>query len=94
MRNRKIPMRKCVACQEMKAKKELVRIVRSPENEVIIDSTGKKSGRGAYLCKTVNCSQLAMKNKSLDRALKHQVDQEIYEQLALNFTKIEEHDGK
>ncbi|MDP5273481.1 RNase P modulator RnpM [Chengkuizengella axinellae] len=94
MRTRKIPMRKCVACQEMKPKKELIRIVRSPENEVIIDSTGKKSGRGAYICKQVSCSQLAMKNKSLDRALKHQVNQEVYDQLESNFSKLEGQDGK
>lgn len=84
-KKRKIPLRKCVACQEMKPKRELVRIVKTPEDEVLIDSTGKKSGRGAYLCLDEHCFQLAQKNRSLDRALKHSVKQEIYEQLLQDF---------
>lgn len=81
MRKRKIPLRKCVACQEMKSKKELIRIVKTPEDEVLIDETGKKSGRGAYLCNQQSCFQLAHKQHSLDKALKHQVSSQIYEQL-------------
>ncbi|MFC7372210.1 RNase P modulator RnpM [Fictibacillus iocasae] len=81
MKTRKIPMRKCVACQEMKQKKELVRIVRSPEGELSIDLTGKKSGRGAYLCHTEECIELAKKKNTLKNHLKSQVSTEIYEEL-------------
>ncbi|RAL26331.1 RNase P modulator RnpM [Thermoflavimicrobium daqui] len=81
MKKRKIPMRKCVASQEMFPKKELIRVVRTPENEVVIDPTGKKSGRGAYLCAKEEYIVLAQKKKALDRALKVQVDSSIYEEL-------------
>ncbi|MBG9793115.1 nucleic-acid-binding protein [Paenibacillus dendritiformis] len=90
MRTRKVPLRKCVACQEMMPKKELIRVVRTPEDEVLIDLTGKKSGRGAYLCGKLSCFKLAHKSKALDRALKHQVQPEIYEQLAQDFIKVED----
>ncbi|MBA4602084.1 RNase P modulator RnpM [Thermoactinomyces mirandus] len=81
MRQRKIPMRKCVASQEMFPKKSLIRIVRTPDNEVVIDPTGKKSGRGAYLCARMEYIDLAQKKKVLDRALKTQVPPELYDQL-------------
>ena len=74
-------MRKCVASQEMFPKKELIRIVRTPENELVIDPTGKKSGRGAYLCAKMEYIDLAQKKKALDRALKVQVPTELYDQL-------------
>ncbi|RJG22332.1 RNase P modulator RnpM [Paenibacillus thiaminolyticus] len=90
MRTRKVPLRKCVACQEMMPKKELIRVVRTPEDEVLIDLTGKKSGRGAYLCGKMSCFKLAHKSRALDRALKHQVQPEIYEQLAQDFIKVED----
>ncbi|SFJ23261.1 RNase P modulator RnpM [Thermoflavimicrobium dichotomicum] len=81
MKKRKIPMRKCVASQEMFPKKELIRVVRTPENEVVIDPTGKKSGRGAYLCAKEEYIDLAQKKKALDRALKTNVDPKIYDEL-------------
>lgn len=81
MKTRKIPLRKCVACQEMKAKKELTRIVRSPEGEVSVDSTGKKSGRGAYLCHEAVCVEQAKKKKILETHLKSKIPAELYEQL-------------
>ncbi|MBA4542309.1 MULTISPECIES: RNase P modulator RnpM [Thermoactinomyces] len=81
MKQRKVPMRKCVASQEMFPKKSLVRIVRTPENEIVIDPTGKKSGRGAYLCAKMEYIDLAQKKKALDRALKVQVPSELYDQL-------------
>lgn len=90
MKTRKIPLRKCVACQQMMTKKSLIRIVRSPEGEVSIDLSGKKSGRGAYLCGQVSCFKLAHKNKALDRALKATVGQDVYEQLANDFLAVEE----
>ncbi|MDO7905790.1 YlxR family protein [Paenibacillus sp. JX-17] len=90
MKQRKVPLRKCVACQEMMPKKQLIRVVRTPEGEVQIDLTGKKSGRGAYLCGSVNCFKLAQKTKALDRALKHPIAPEIYEQLARDFVSVED----
>ncbi|MBP2001076.1 putative RNA-binding protein YlxR (DUF448 family) [Paenibacillus shirakamiensis] len=90
MKQRKIPLRKCVACQQMMPKKQLIRVVRTPEDEVLIDLTGKKSGRGAYLCGNVACFKLAHKNRALDRALKAPVKPEIYEQLARDFVAAQD----
>ncbi|MFC4598983.1 RNase P modulator RnpM [Cohnella hongkongensis] len=90
MRTRKIPQRKCVACQEMMAKKELIRIVRSPEGEIHIDLTGKKPGRGAYLCGKVACFRLAKKSKAFERALKTPVSADIYDRLEADFIQVEE----
>ncbi|MEK3882180.1 YlxR family protein [Paenibacillus sp. PL2-23] len=90
MRPRKIPLRKCVACQEMMPKKELIRIVRTPDGEVGIDLTGKKAGRGAYLCGKVSCFKLAKKTKALDRALKLPVGEHIYDQLEKDFIAVED----
>ena len=81
MQQRKIPMRKCTGCNEMKPKKELVRIVRSPEGEISMDLTGKKSGRGAYICKDVNCLNAAKKAKRLERAFECTVPEEVYAKL-------------
>lgn len=90
MRPRKIPQRKCVACQEMMPKKELIRIVRSPQGEIHIDLTGKKPGRGAYLCGKVACFKLAKKSKAFERALKAPVDAEIYDRLEADFIQVED----
>lgn len=65
MKQKKVPLRKCVATQEMMPKKELIRVVRTPEGEVLIDLTGKKSGRGAYICGKLECFQLAQRTKHL-----------------------------
>ena len=67
---RKIPMRKCIGCQEMKSKKEMLRVIRTPEEELVIDTTGRKNGRGAYLCRQSACFEMACKNKGLERSLK------------------------
>lgn len=75
----------------MMPKKSLVRIVRTPEDQVEIDLTGKKSGRGAYVCATQACFQLAQKSRAFDRALKVPVSQEIYERLASEFSSVESH---
>lgn len=69
MKPRKIPMRMCVGCREMKEKKELIRVVRSPEGEVSLDPVGKKSGRGAYVCANADCLKRAIKQKQLERQL-------------------------
>ncbi|MFC4768828.1 RNase P modulator RnpM [Effusibacillus consociatus] len=81
MAQKKIPLRKCVGCQEMKAKRELIRVVLSPDYQVFLDPTGKKAGRGAYICKTAECFQIARKKKALDRSLKTTVSDEVYQQL-------------
>ena len=66
---KKVPMRMCVACREMKPKKELIRVVRTPEGEIVADETGRKNGRGAYLCRSEACLNKALKIRALDRAL-------------------------
>lgn len=81
MKQRKIPLRKCTGCQEMKNKKELVRVVRSEEGEFSLDFTGKKPGRGAYVCPTIECLEKAHKSKGLERSFKSAVPAEVYETL-------------
>ncbi len=83
---KKIPMRMCVGCREMKPKKELLRVVRSPDGEVSIDPGGKKSGRGAYVCHQEACLTRAIRQRQLDRALEVSIGPELTRQLteALN----------
>jgi len=81
---KKIPMRMCVACREMTPKRELIRVVRSPEGEISIDDRGKKNGRGAYVCNKIECIQNAIKRKQLDRALDANVPDEIKQALIEN----------
>jgi len=76
---KKIPMRMCVACREMRPKKELIRVVRTPEGKVILDRSGRANGRGAYLCDSVDCLNRAMKSRALDRALEAKLDAEVFE---------------
>ena len=71
----------CVGCSQMKPKNELIRVVRSPEGEVSLDSTGKKSGRGAYICTDRDCLKKAVKSKRLDRTFGCEISQELYERL-------------
>ena len=78
MAEKKTPMRMCVACREMKPKKELIRIVRTPENEIKADLTGKASGRGAYICRSVQCLEKAKKIRALERALDKKIDEEVF----------------
>lgn len=78
---KKTPQRLCVGCQQLKTKKELLRVVRTPDDEVVLDVTGKKSGRGAYLCSNEPCLTKAFKEKRLERALKRVIAPEVYEQL-------------
>jgi predicted RNA-binding protein YlxR (DUF448 family) len=87
---KKIPLRKCTGCQEMKSKKELIRVLHTAEGEIILDATGKKNGRGAYLCPTMECFQKAVKNKGLERSLKEKVPAETYESLKREIELIEE----
>lgn len=96
MKTRKIPLRKCIACHEMMPKRELIRVVRAPDGPITIDLTGKKPGRGAYLCGKVQCFKLAKKSKAFDRALKQPVEEEIYNRLEQDFVAVEAefHAGK
>ena len=86
---RKIPMRKCVGCGEMKSKKELLRVLKTTDEEIVLDTTGRKNGRGAYLCFDKNCLEKAMKNKGLERSLKTAIPKEVYERLTKEFEKLE-----
>lgn len=87
--NKKIPMRKCVGCGEMKEKKSLIRIIHTPEDELLLDATGKKNGRGAYICKYLSCFEKARKSKGLERSLKMSIPEEIYEELQKEMQEIE-----
>ena len=80
-KQRKIPQRQCVGCRTMKDKKALVRIVKTPEGEICVDATGKKSGRGAYICPNAECLQKARKSRALDRMLEVSIPDEVYEAL-------------
>ena len=74
---KKIPMRKCVGCGEMKEKKKMIRILKTPEDEIILDTTGRANGRGAYICNSADCLAKAIKNKGLERSLKSQIPEDV-----------------
>ena len=78
---KKIPQRQCVGCREMKDKKALLRIVKTPEGEILLDSTGKKSGRGAYVCPDPECLKKARKSRALERACDTAIPAEVYDAL-------------
>ena len=78
---KKIPMRRCVGCMEQRPKRELIRVVRSPEGEISLDTTGKKSGRWAYLCPDPACLAKARKARRLERALECEIPDEVYERI-------------
>ena len=79
---KKIPVRQCLGCREMKPKAELVRVVRSPEGQVSLDTRGKAPGRGAYVCRSAACLKKAVKSRALDRALEVKIPDELIEKLA------------
>lgn len=89
MVNKKIPVRKCVGCQEMKSKKEMIRVIKTPENEFMLDATGKKNGRGAYVCPKEACLKLAIKSKGLERSFKQAIPAEVYESLEKEMSALE-----
>lgn len=89
MANKKIPLRKCVGCNEMKTKNELIRILKTPEEEIILDTTGRKNGRGAYICMNPECLKLAQKNKGIERSLKLNIPDTIYENLEKEMDTID-----
>ncbi len=81
MRVRKVPLRQCTGCGERKEKKDLIRIIKTPEDTIEVDFTGKKNGRGAYICNSTECLKLAKKRKSLERSLKTSIPDEVYQQI-------------
>lgn len=81
MQVKKVPLRKCIGCNEMKPKKELVRVVKSPEGEIALDLTGKKPGRGAYVCKNQGCLQGARKARRLEKAFSCAIPAEVYDRM-------------
>ena len=85
----KIPMRQCTGCREMKNKKEMIRVIKTPEGTFMLDATGKKNGRGAYVCPSEECLQLARKNKGLERSFKQAIPAEVYESLEKEMEALE-----
>lgn len=93
MQKKKIPVRTCLGCGEPKEKKSLIRVVRSPEGEISMDLTGKKSGRGAYICPDANCLKKARKAKRLEKSFECAIPEEVYEKLEAELLGREEQNG-
>lgn len=89
MKSKKMPMRMCLGCNEMKNKRDMIRIVKSPEGNVTIDLTGKKSGRGAYICKNSDCFEKARKARRFERSLSCKICEEVYEEMKNELTAAE-----
>lgn len=81
MKQKKIPLRKCIACGESKEKKELLRIVKNKEDEIFVDLTGKKNGRGAYVCKNKDCFETMLKSKKFEKTFHRKIDEELKEEI-------------
>ncbi len=86
---RKIPMRKCVGCNEKKEKKELIRVLRTPDGEILLDESGRQNGRGAYLCRNTDCLRKAVRSKGLERSLGAAVPPEVLETLEKEMSRLE-----
>ncbi len=86
---KRVPLRKCTGCQEMKSKREMMRILRTTEGEIVLDTTGRKNGRGAYVCCSMECFEKAVRSKGLERSLKVQIPRETYESLKKEIESIE-----
>ena len=89
MANKKIPMRQCIGCGEMKPKKEMIRVIKTAEDEIMLDATGRKNGRGAYLCPSMECLKKAVKGKGLERSFKMAIPKEVYDTLTKEMEKFE-----
>ena len=89
MTNKKIPMRQCIGCGEMKAKKEMTRVIKNPEGEILLDATGRLNGRGAYVCPNTECLHKAVKSKGLERSFKTPIPKDVYDLLAKEMEKLE-----
>lgn len=81
MSMKKVPLRQCIGCQEMKSKKEMIRVIKTAEDEIMLDATGRKNGRGAYLCPSMECLKKAVKGKGLERSFKMAIPKGVYETL-------------
>lgn len=81
MKGKKIPLRQCIGCRQMNEKKEMVRVVKKPEGEILFDAKGNVNGRGCYLCKDIDCLQKAIKSKAISRSLKVSVSEDVYVEL-------------
>ena len=90
MSTKKIPQRQCIGCGEMKNKKEMLRVLKTTDEQIIIDATGRKNGRGAYICPSMDCYKKAVKNKGLERSLKMAIPKEVYEALEKEMDNIGE----
>ncbi len=88
MSTKKVPLRQCIGCGEMKSKKEMVRILRTESGEIVMDATGRKNGRGAYLCPCMECFRKAVKNKGIERSFKMAVPKEVYAALEKEMEQI------
>lgn len=88
MTNKKVPMRQCVGCGEMKSKKELLRVIKTPEEEIVLDTTGRKNGRGAYICASMECLKIAQKKRGLERSLKVSIPEDVYASLEQEMSKV------
>ena len=86
---KKVPLRQCVGCGEMKGKKEMMRVLKTVDGDICLDTTGKKNGRGAYLCKSGECLKMARKNKGLERSFKMNIPNEVYDNLEKEFENLE-----
>jgi predicted RNA-binding protein YlxR (DUF448 family) len=89
VQNRKVPLRRCVGCGEMKEKRDLIRILKEDENRITLDPTGRKNGRGAYLCRKQDCLTMAVKNRGLERSLKCRIDSAVYQALSEELREAE-----
>ena len=94
MANKKIPMRQCVGCRELKPKKDMIRVIKTAaedetSSQIVLDATGRKNGRGAYLCRSVECFQKAVKNRGLERSFKQAIPPEVYERMEKEMGELE-----
>ena len=81
MSMKKVPLRQCIGCGEMKSKKEMIRVIKTADEEILLDATGRKNGRGAYLCPSMECMKKAVKSKGLERSFKMAIQKEVYDAL-------------
>ena len=86
---KKIPLRQCIGCGEMKSKKEMIRVIKTAEGEILLDATGRKTGRGAYLCPSMECFKKAVKGRGLERSFKMAIPREVYETLEKEMEEID-----
>lgn len=89
MKNKKVPMRQCVGCRELKNKKDLMRILKTPDNNVIFDDTGRMNGRGAYICPSVECLKKARRTKAIERSLDISIPDEVYDAIERQMSELD-----